>query len=114
MLTQSAWEGDEPLNFLLCGGEAVGDIDVGYGPARVFTSERVRTIHQALTPLDEAFLRGRFSPAEMMKLEIYPEIWDRDPADDDTFGYCAEYFATLKEFVARAAEKNLGLVIYVS
>src|SRR5919108_645463 len=29
MLTQSAWDGNEPLNFLVGGGAPVGDIDVG-------------------------------------------------------------------------------------
>ena len=114
MLTQSAWEGDPPLNFLLLGGSAVGDIDVGYGTARVFSSAEVQALHAALSPIDEAFLRQRFNPPEMMKLSIYPEIWDRDPAEDDTFSYCAEYFATLKEFVASAAQRRLGLVFYLS
>lgn len=28
----------------------------------------------------------------MVKKEIYPEIWDRDPKDDDTLGYLIEYY----------------------
>jgi hypothetical protein len=51
MLTKSAWEGEEPLNFLLKGGVEVGDIEVGYGPARVFTSEEVHQINAALKPI---------------------------------------------------------------
>ena len=35
LLTGSAWEGEEPLCYLLAGGQEVGDEDVGYGPARV-------------------------------------------------------------------------------
>ena len=114
MLTRTAWEGDPPLNFILLGGSEVGQIDVGYGTARVFSSAEVQALHAALSPIDEAFLRQRFNPPEMMELEIYPEIWDRDPAEDDTFGYCAEYFGTLKEFVAGAAQRRLGLVFYLS
>jgi hypothetical protein len=114
MLTRTAWEGDPPLNFILLGGSEVGKIDVGYGPARVFSSAQVQALHGALAPIGEAFLRSRFDPSAMMKLEIYPEIWDRDPAEDDTFGYCAGYFTTLKEFVATAAERRLGLVFYLS
>ena len=114
LLTQSAWEGDEPLSFLLNGGSQVGDIDVGYGPARALTAEQVQAFHAALQPLDEIFLKGRFNPAEMMKLQIYPEIWDRDPAEDDSFGYRAEYFGTLKSFVADAAKRRMGLVVYIS
>ncbi len=50
----------------------------------------------------------------MMKLQIYPEIWDRDPAEDDSFGYCAEYFSSLKSFVEDAAKRRMGLLVYIS
>ena len=111
LLTGTAWEGEPPLNLLVSGGTEVGDIDVGYGPPRVLTSGEVRAAHEALREIDEATLRTRFEPAEMMRLEIYPEIWDRNPAEDDTFGYCAGYFATLKSFVSDAAERGSGMVI---
>ncbi|MFC4309992.1 YfbM family protein [Steroidobacter flavus] len=114
LLTQTAWEGDEPLNFLISGGSTVGEIDVGYGPARVFSADEVKAIFAALGPLDREVLRARFNPEEMMNLEIYPAIWDRDPADDDTFGYCAEYFESLKTFVEQTASRNLGLVVYLT
>ncbi len=113
LLTQTAWEGEAPLNFLLCGGATVGDIEVGYGPARAFSAAEVKAISGALRPIDVSFLRARFNPAEMMSLDIYPQIWDRDPADDDTFGYCAEYFDSLKSFVDKASERDLGLIIYL-
>jgi hypothetical protein len=35
LLCGQAWESPFPLGFIL-GGEEVGDVDVGYGPARVF------------------------------------------------------------------------------
>jgi hypothetical protein len=114
MLTQTAWEGEEPLNFLVGGGTTVGDVDVGYGPARAFASDEVNAISSALRPIDSQFLRKRFDPEQMMKLEIYPTIWDRDPADDDTFGYCAEYFASLKTFIEEAAKRNVGLIVYIT
>jgi len=114
MLTKSAWEGEPPLNFLLKGGAEVGDLEVGYGPARVLTSDEVHQINAALKPIDGEFLKSRFDPAEMTKLEIYPDIWQRDPAEDDTFGYCVEYFRVLKGFFEQAADRNLGLVIYLA
>ena len=114
LLMKTAWEGEPPLNFLILGGEEVGNIDVGYGTARAFRSDNVRRINEALQPIDEETLRSRFDPADMITLEIYPEIWDRDPADDDTFGYCVEYFDELKNFIARTTEADLGLVISLS
>lgn len=113
LLTGTAWEGDHPLNFLLLGGTEVGDIDVGYGTARALNSEVVKEIHRALADINEEILRRRFNPAEMTKLEIYPDIWDRDSQDDDTLGYCLEYFNELKAFIGRAAEKDLGVVISI-
>src|SRR4051812_22134863 len=51
LLTGTRDEGDGPLNFILAGGQEVGDVDVGYGPARAFTSEQVRGIAGALEPI---------------------------------------------------------------
>ncbi|MBV9599873.1 MAG: DUF1877 family protein, partial [Chloroflexi bacterium] len=39
VLTGSRLGGEAPLNFLVAEGTPVGEVDVGYGPARVFTSE---------------------------------------------------------------------------
>lgn len=114
LLTQTPWGGSEPLNFLLAGGSAAGDVDVGYGPARLFTSSQVRALSEALLPIDGEFLRRRFDPAEMMRLDIYPGIWDRDPAEDDTLGYCIEHFESLKAFIAQAAARKVGMVLYLS
>lgn len=114
LLTQTAWEGRWPHNFLLAGGRVAGEVDVGYGPARLMSVDETLQIHQMLQSIDEAWLRSRFNPQHMMQLEIYPEIWDRDPADDDTLGYCLEYFEILKDFVAAAAQHQLGMVVYLS
>lgn len=114
LLNGSASEGEPPLNLLVGGGMQVGDLEVGYGPARAFTSQEVRAISHALGPIHEDMLRIRFDPGEMMRIKIYPEIWDRDPEEDDTFGYCAEYFAAMKAGVADAAAGSLGLVVYLS
>ena len=114
LLTGTSFKGGFPLNFLVLGGEQLGHVEVGYGPARVFTSAQVREIAAALAPIDETSLRDRFNPDEMMKLAIYPAIWDRDPADDDTFAYCAEFYSEMKAFVADAAERGVGLVVSVT
>ncbi|WP_018228018.1 YfbM family protein [Methyloversatilis universalis] len=111
MLTGTAWEGTPPLNFLMHGGVEIGDVEVGYGPARGMTAAEVKAVAGALAGIDEAFMRARFDPAQMMQLDIYPGIWDRDPADDDSLGYCMEYFSELRAFVMRAAERGAGLVI---
>src|SRR5438874_10953823 len=48
VLTGSRLGGDAPLNFLVSEGTPVGEVDVGYGPARVLTSQQVRALANAL------------------------------------------------------------------
>lgn len=107
LLTGTAWEGDPPLNFLLVGGRDVEDFE----SAHTFTAAETRNIAAALARVDEAELRRRFAPAEMMRLEIYPEIWDRDPADDDTLGYLLEMFGVLRGALERVVGQGFGLLV---
>lgn len=114
LLTRTASAGAPPLDFLVAGGRAVGAEDLGYGPARAFTSGEVQSIDTALRGVPEAELRRRFDPPDMLAKEIYPAMWDRPPAQQDTLGYLLEYVGTLKEFVESTARRQLGLVIYLS
>lgn len=114
LLTQTSWEGEAPLNALLAGGVPVGDEDAELGDARLLLPHEVARLHAALAPLDHAALRARFDPARMMELDIYPPIWTRDPAEDDSFGYCALHFDVLKRFVAEAAGQGMGVLIHVA
>jgi hypothetical protein len=114
LLTGTAWEGTPPLSFLLDGGQTAGDLEVGYGAVRMHVAADVKRIHQQLHALNDRDLRSRFRPDQMMKLEIYPEIWDRPPEDDDTLGYLMAYVAVLREQVATTAARGLGLAISLS
>jgi hypothetical protein len=111
LLTGTAEESDRPLTFLVSGGQTVGDIDVGYGPARAFTAEQTRAIHAALDAVTDDQLRARFDPTAMMRLEIYPEIWDRYPASPEPLDYLLEYVAILRSFLRQAVDGGLGLVV---
>ena len=111
LLTATADAGEAPLNFIMSGGRDLGDIEVGYG-LRMMTLNEVQSLNAALQPIDEAFLKSRYNPSEMMRLEIYPEVWDRDAQDEDNFRYCVDYFNVLKSFVAQAAERNMGIVLF--
>lgn len=113
LLTGTAWEGSAPLNFLLA-GEPLGDVDVGYGPALSYLADEVRAIAAALQPITADTLRPRFDRDDMMASEIYPQIWDRDPASDDTLGYLLEHYETLRAFVIETAELGAGLIVYLN
>lgn len=114
LLTGTVWEGDPPLNVLVSGGQAVGKIDVGYGPARALTSDQVKAVNNALAQLSDTELRSRFRPKDMLKKGIYPEIWDRDPKDDDTLGYLLHFVTILRKFLDNAVAKRQGVVLYLS
>jgi hypothetical protein len=113
LLTGTAGEGEEPLNFLVAGGTPVGDVDVGYGPARAFNATETARIASAMSAIDEATMRARFDGAEMTRLEIYPEIWDRPGDEEDVAGYCIENFDTLKAFIADTAARSAGMVVFL-
>ncbi|MFO0814932.1 MAG: YfbM family protein [Gemmatales bacterium] len=113
LFTGTAWEGEKPANFLVAGGTEVGAVDVGYGPARAYTSGEVASIAAFLETIDEMKLRSRFNGDRMMELEIYPTIWDRSQEEDDTQGYLLEYFAELVSFVNATCTRRYGMVTYL-
>jgi len=114
LLTGDPSAGPPPLCFLLDGGASVGDIEVGYGPARVFTSEQTRAIHEALAGITDEELNARFDSADMLAKEIYPEIWDRQKEEDDALGYLMDYVSELRDFLAEATRRRLGMVISIT
>jgi hypothetical protein len=113
VLTGSAWEGTPPLNFLVSGGQPVGDEedDVGYGPARVIDPESVAALHAVLSTFPQEQFESRLDPEQLESAEIYPGIWD-EPVDDLREEY-GEYFASVKDHVRRAAESGQALVIAI-
>jgi hypothetical protein len=115
LLTGSADESARPpLNFLMTGGTEVGEEDVGYGPPRVYTAAETRDIAKALATVSDDELRRRYDPDAMMRAEIYPEIWDRDPASDDPLGYLMEYMGVLRNMLATVTSNGHGLMVVLS
>jgi hypothetical protein len=110
LLTGSAWDGEGPLAYLLVGGRTVGEEDVGYGPARALSSAEVAAFDDALSKISMNEFRRRFDPKALLRAEIYPEIWLRDP-EEDTLGYLVEYFERLKQFVSSARKAEVGLIL---
>ena len=111
LLTGSAWEGSFPLNFIVAGGQDVGD-DLGYGPARGLTSTEVLQVDAALAPLTPDELGQRFDAQRMTELQIYPDGWSHDP--DGEREYLLDFYADLRAFVRRTAEQRHALLVYLS
>jgi hypothetical protein len=113
LLTGTAWEGEPPLDFLVKGGAEVGDVDVGYGPARGFRSDEVRVLWQALEPRTAATLRSAYDPERMRKLEIYPDGW-RSATEDNLDDYFLFYFDELRQFIEGAVKEREALLVWLS
>jgi hypothetical protein len=114
LLTGTAWEGEHPRGFLVNGGRGVGSVDVGYGPARVLTAAQTREVLDAVRELSDEDLEARFDPQDMLAKQIYPEIWAREPEEDDGVAYLIEHFRTLRSFLTQAVGEGLGVVVHIS
>ena len=115
LLTGSADGGDEPLCYLLAGGEQVGDVDVGYGSARALTSKQVASWDSALAQVSREELARRFDPKAMLAAGIYPQIWARSiKGEDDTLDYLLQAYGGFRDFVAAARKERSGLLVYLS
>lgn len=111
-LNKSADDGEFPFDFLVRGGKEVGKIEVGYGPARIFTDKEVKKIWEAISHISTESLRKNYQPDQMESLEIYPGIWARD--GEEAFSYLEENFNNLKKFLNQCVINNFGLAIYFS
>jgi len=117
LFTGSDWEGDFPGGFIVTGGEPVGDVDVGYGPARSFTPDEVGKIAKFLESQKETDLRQRLDPEKMAELEIYPDIWDRisnPDEENEEWDYLLDGFRRMKQFIQEAATKRMALLVYLN
>ena len=114
VLTGSDWGGASPLNFLVSGGMEVGDEDVGYGPARAFTSAQVRAIYGALAQLPPEQFARRIDLAALEEAGIYPEIWEREDEAAANREFLTRHYAALRRYVEGLARDGAGMLIYIS
>jgi hypothetical protein len=112
LLTGTADGGTEPDCFLLSGGEALGEDDDMN--VRLLRPDQVRAFGEHLASLTTDELTRRFDPKRMMKLEIYPEIWDRPEETDEPSAFLLDAFAGLRELVANAARDGDAIVVCVA
>lgn len=114
LLTGTDEAGNSPMDFLAVGGEAIGDVDVGYGPARAFSPEAVADIATRLADVSDAELIRRFDGPAMSAKNIYPDIWQRDEDADFALDYLRENLVRLRHAVAEAARRRQALIAVLS
>lgn len=108
LFTGQAWDGDMPASALLLGGKEVGE-DMGYGPARILTPQETASFAGFLQALDVDKLAARLDADQMQRLEIYSASDDEAELEEEL----EHYFPQLQAFVADAAAKRQGLLIYM-
>ena len=111
LLTGSVWAGDPPLNFLTLGGQEVGDIDVGYGPARIFRAPQVKVIHEALENLPENLVEAKLDLPAFAAAQIYPPIW-KEPRANLVKEYTL-FLQELKTHIKRTVGARQALLLVV-
>ncbi|MEM1061482.1 MAG: YfbM family protein [Planctomycetota bacterium] len=109
LLTGTADGGDGPGAFIIEGGTEVGDVDVGYGPARAFRSDEVAAIDAHLRSLTDDELLGRLDQAAMTRLSVYPDVWDEPP--EESLEYLGHYLGELRGFLTATTERSSGMVV---
>ncbi|HEY2594998.1 MAG TPA: YfbM family protein [Chloroflexota bacterium] len=110
-LNGSRLGGEAPLNFLVSEGTPVGEIDVGYGPARIFTSEEVRRLASELILIAPEEVGRRVDLQRLDAEGIYPGNWQSNGYDAN---YVVDNYRNMRDLVAHAASKGLGLILYIN
>ena len=111
VLNGSRLGGTEPLNFLVDEGTPVGEVDVGYGPARVLTGEQVRKLAEALRAIQPDDLARRVDLKRFDEEAIYPGNWQRNGYNAD---YVVSHYRDMRALIVRGAEQGQGLILYIN
>ena len=114
LFTESDWEGGFPEGFMVSCGDPIGDVDVGYGPARSFNPDEVKEIARYLSEIDRNALRDRFDVKKMHEMDIYPSIWKNCENVDDEWRYVEGGLHEVVRFVRETADKDLALLVYIN
>ncbi|MFP2960786.1 YfbM family protein [Myxococcus sp. 1LA] len=113
LLTGTPWEGAAPLDFLVRGGEDVGDIPSDEGTARILPAAQVQALSTALQRVTEKTLRARYDAPAMQAQDIYPGTWDEPEAEVDPLEELLSYFDELQKFVATVAKRGEALLVHI-
>ena len=99
------------MNFLVSEGTPVGEVDVGFGPARVLTSQQVSQIAAALAPIEPDEVARRIDLGQFDQEVIYPGNWQNDGIGVD---YVLTNYRDMRDLIVRLAEHGQGLVLYIN
>lgn len=115
LLTEKAEGGPRPLEWSVLGpvAQRVSDqVPCAYDPPGYLLREQVQEVSDALALLSVDALRGRYSPARMERLNIYPShIWAR--SDEDNQGWLLDCFAQLSGHYRSAVARGDAMMMWI-
>ncbi|MBL7719484.1 MAG: YfbM family protein [Flavipsychrobacter sp.] len=104
-------ESDAPLmNVFFSGVTFDEEQDLGYGPAHYSTPGEVKELHLLLSELSNEEVAGKYDPQKMTELDIYPGGWENEELKE----YLIDYFRSVKEVYALAAENGEAIITFLS
>ena len=116
LLAGEVWGGTLPAATLMAGGRSVGEVDVGYGPARVLTPAEVAAFSAHIGAISDQAFEALYDADALTENQIYPDIWARDWDDEENVAvsYLVENFRALKVFFAEAEAAGQGVLIVLN
>ncbi len=111
LTNENSFNSNHELTAVIFGKQTLDpEQDLGYGPAMFSTPQEVQDLHQKIESIAVSDLKLRFSPAEMVEKEIYPDIWTEN---EYAFDYLAVYFQKIQEVYATAAKNGEAIISFL-
>ena len=111
LLTGEAEGGEEPLCYVLEGGDIIGAS--GDGAVRYLSPDLVAAFSEALSDLPpDEFGDDTYDPDELQSAGIYPEHWIDEAEEEDLLGAIRECYAYLQDALAMARKDGKGVLFY--
>lgn len=109
LLNHNRDTGHELLNVVF-GGETLGDVDLGIGPARAIPVPEVSAMATVVGSVGSDDLRSRWDAQELAENRIYPGIWE----DDGALEYVLDHYSRLVQFFVAAARDGDAIITYIA
>lgn len=111
LLNGDKWEGEVPLFNAVLGGTPIGEVDVGYGPARCLSAEEVAIVADVLDDIPAFQLGASFDAEALNDEEIYPHRWSGDEWERQ---WISNYYLVLVAFFKRASRDGDAMILYLN
>ena len=110
LLTGDPDEGEFPLNFLVVGGQEIGE-DMGYGPLRFLTAAETVMLKNDLDKISVADFANRFNAKDLNAAELYPA---HDDWNEEAKEWLIDAYTDIKRFIDQVVVNKKGIYINIS